>query len=306
MTYGVVIPVHAADDGRVGYLQQSVRSVLAQPDCVAVVVDDGSPKDLCLPSSPNLRIVRREKAEGELKTASIALNTGIDMLLSGEVLTGAERDDLTAVCYVHSDDYLTDNSLTNRGTVLSDASPFVYSPMLLIKNEHQGGIMMGNKNPAFFSFRGFPHHASMWSASFLRQLRTYVQEKYDQDGVFDRNIFAGEDRDVTLSTMELLQTLDKTQHVLDMPTYCYRIHEASITGMNSLASRKSDEKFIDKKHGIPTLSRIVYPFLADLPWSLGARCPEIVKKLLRPVRDGLRRKPISENPIQQTEIETIL
>ena len=75
---GVVIPVHAETDARVRQLHGCLRSLLCQDNYVAVVVDDGSPKDLHLEDidNPQIRVLRRDKPEGEIKTASCALNVG--------------------------------------------------------------------------------------------------------------------------------------------------------------------------------------------------------------------------------------
>lgn len=289
MTYcGVVIPVHAETDLRVEQLHKTLYSMRNQGTCITVIVDDDSTKDLHLNEFTNskLRYLRRTKAKGELKTASCALNTGFDALLNRQVLSSEET--LDSICYLHSDDLLPDGSINLRRSKLSPSIPFVYSKFLIIDEYGTPLRHYGEKSKPFSTFHPFPHHSSMWSMSFFRDLKNYICSTYSQPGIFDETILCSEDRDVSISTFELLKAHIYKSEFIESPCYHYRSQDDSITGNNPRSLLLSHSDYVDRKHGFNKFHCVYQSLIKDLPWSLGYNAPELIKSKLRPIRDKLK------------------
>lgn len=305
-TVVIVTPIYATqENNRLGLFGQTERSVLRQQtsgfNIVHVVVDDGSTVDVqaCLKEykDPRIRYLRRQRQPTDLKTASNALNFGINGVLDGDsdLLTKHEAKDLYALAFLHSDDILPSDSLVKRLAGIKEG--FVYTDMVFFNYDGKIGNrrkcqvvekdMLAKTN--FFSFN---HHTLMWSVKFLEYLRGYVQQQFGQVGIFDPNLFCGEDADASLSSFEA--ALEKQFPITYVPfaSLYYRHHPGSITGHLKLKEAKQQLRIVMDKHpgAISTKPSLGYlqRLMVDLPWSFLTFMPEESKKKLRPLRDFIK------------------
>ncbi|MEK6868901.1 MAG: glycosyltransferase [Nanoarchaeota archaeon] len=324
-TAAIVVPVYATlGNHRLDYLDQTLQSVQKQTHrgLVCVVVDDGSTVDVQAfvkdQKYDRLRYVRRERGPSDLRTASNALNFGIDLCLrgSGDVFTSEEARNLSALAYLHSDDILTVDSIEMRLSALSDSVAFVHTDFARIdpnsrllginrwskrNDEYAGNILAG----------GFGHHTTMWTMQFVGMLMQYVSERYGQNGIFDSRLSHGEDMDVSLSGVEAADRASRIIAHIPKIAYLYRQHPNSISGDKvSLEYRKGQEELINLKHfseaDLAEFKRKLFlrRLTRDFPWSLGTSLPEEVKRYLRPVRDNIKRIGAKKNMTSE-EIENL-
>ena len=297
-TVAIVVPVYATTENhRFDYLYQTLKSVQKQThkDLVCVVVDDGSTDDVEAfvrdQRYNRLRYVRRERDPSDLKTASNALNFGLNLCLtgSGDVLTSKEARNLSALAYLHSDDMLTLDSIEQRLSALSDSVAFVHTNFALIdpNNRLLSVSRWPERNGDYIRnifLGGFGHHTTMWTIEFAQILMRYVSDTYGQSGIFDPRLSHGEDRDVSLSGAEAANRASRAIVYIPKMTYLYRQHPDSISGDKvSQEYRQSQTKLINSKHfSKANLAELMSRFFLrhltrDLPWSLGASLPEEVK-----------------------------
>ena len=324
-TVAIVVPVYATlGNHRLDYLDQTLQSVQKQTHkgLVCVVVDDGSTVDVQAfvkdQKYDRLRYVRREREPYDLRTASNALNFGINLCLrdNGNVLTSEEARNLSALAYLHSDDMLAIDSIEERLSGLSNSVAFVHTNFASIdsnnrllridrwskrNDEYTSNILAG----------GFGHHTTMWSMEFVRMLVQYVSDRYGQNGIFDSRLSYGEDVDVSLSGVEAANRVSRLIAYIPKITYLYRQHSGSISGGKVPQEyRRSQEELIYSKHfseaNLAELKRKLFlQYLTrDFPWSLGASLPEEVKRYLRPVRDSINRRRTKKN-MTLGEIESL-
>ena len=321
-TVAVVIPVYATPENhRLDFLGQTLRSVHLQTyrDLVALVVDDGSTanvegfvKDF---GYDKLRYVKRTRSPADLKTASNALNFGIDLCLarSHEVFTSQEASNLAALAYLHSDDLLPPQSVHQRIVALKHDTAFGYGRMVYINSGNR--IIDVSRWKGEFghdTLSGFPHHSVMWSLEFAERLKEYVIGKYGLDGIFDTRLSHGEDLDVSLSSAEAASQLNL--EIVNIPeiVYAYRRHMGTISGSGAAKEYLlSQHRIIEGKHFLPQEAphlRLIRPLqrmAADIPWSLGYMFPEPVKRRMRPIRDIVKEIGITSNRLSDAELRGI-
>lgn len=321
----IVIPVYATPENhRLDFLGQTLLSVQHQtyPNLVAVVVDDGSPADVAgfvqEQHMDNVRYVRRTRSPTDLKTASNALNFGIDLCLagSGEVLSRSEASGLAALAYLHSDDLLPPVSVQKRISFLTNNVAFVHGDSLIVRRDNSPvRVQRWKGSYASSSFYNFPHHTVMWTAEFARQLKSYVAGQYSQEGIFDKRLSHGEDRDVSVSSAEAARIAEKRIIQISEILYVYKQHEKSISGEKLSGKYMANQRrliavkhFSAREHARLRLMAVLQNVTADLPWSLGYSLPEGVKGKARPIRDfvkGLRvKKILSDDELH--DIESLL
>ena len=319
-TAAVVIPVYATPENRrLEFLAQTLKSVQQQTyrDIVAVIVDDGSTVDVAgfvqAQRMGNVRYVRRTRSPADLKTASNALNLGIDLCLarSGEVFSHSEASDLAAVAYLHSDDLLPPASIQKRISVLDGDTAFVHGDTLLVSLDNNPVRVLrwkGKYNSG--SFHNFPHHTIMWTIEFALQLKSYVAAKYSQDGIFDSRLSYGEDRDVSLSSAEAAIKEGTKIIYLKEIAYLYKQHLESISGESPDVYAANQDKLIYDKHGLKQgrLMAFFQLVTSDFPWSLGYSFPELVKRQVRPLRDFVKQKKLGSalSPDERRDLEMLL
>lgn len=138
-------------------------------------------------NDPRVRYLRRERLPSDLKTASNALNFGIDYCLarSGDVFTRSEAEDLVGVGFLHSDDLLSSDSIERRVRHLPRG--FVYTDRATFSGIHVIDIIGGKSLSSMgrLALQPFPHHTLLWEMEFLEYLKGFVECHYGQEGVFD-------------------------------------------------------------------------------------------------------------------------
>lgn len=305
-TAAVVIPVYATPENhRLDLLAHTIRSVELQthPGVVPIVVDDGSLVNVessmreC--GFTGARYVRRTRSPSDLKTASNALNLGIDLCLarSGDVFSREEASTLAAVGYLHSDDLLPPWSVKKRLAALTLSDAFVYADLMYIDSSNRSiGVRRWAGKLGWDMLDCFPHHTVLWPVDFAQQLKDYTNRHYGQKGIFDARLTHGEDRDVTASSVELALLNGETIRHVPSVAYLYRCHTLSITGDNvPVRYADSQRRLIDEKHfgttrnALSRYGRLFNHLTSDLPWSLGYSLPEPVKRPLRPVMHAVRK-----------------
>lgn len=295
-----IVPAYIDSEERSKYLPQALLTIVNQSyPTVGLVIDDDSPKPYDVESIVNstnangmLRYVKRQRQSNDLHTASNALNFGIDLILERKdgIFISSEKDNIRGICYLHSDDLLPKESNLNR--IKSTAkSGFSYAYTYVVDS---------NLKPIFIHGCGpripghafsFPHHSVMWSFDFLSELRSYTMAKYHQNGLFDCSITCGEDRDVSLSALELCRKIGKRPSHLGRIGYIYRLHKRTVSGATTNSQKLLEKKFINRKHGLRSdslsiaLSRLTF----DLPWSIATFLPEICKAPLRKFREKAKQ-----------------
>ncbi len=238
-----------------------------------------------------IRYLRRQRLPTDLKTASNALNSGIDGVLnmSKDLFTVAEAADLYALTFLHSDDVLSPYSIAGR--LAETKYGFVYTDMKFFYNDRR--IMYERKGHSVVenmltktNFFCFNHHTLMWHIKFLDYLRNHARERFNQQGVFDQKLFFGEDADVSISSFEAALEGGFTITYVPFVSLYYRHHPDSISGYARRKETKQQLRMVLEKHpaAVTTRSSTEYlqRLLADLPWSLLTFMPEKVKKRLRP------------------------
>lgn len=309
-TVAVVTPIYATpENGRLELLHQTLMSIVHQQDSnyslVYLVVDDGSTSDvegfLKSYNDSRIRYIRRERSPSDLKTASNALNLGIDLCLTRDssIFTMNESDDLYSIAFLHSDDLLTKDSIKTRLEYLGEG--FVHTDMAFFNNK--GNVIRVKKWKAesdkeYILAVGthilFNHHTIMWELGFLRYLKDFVAREYEQPGVFDPLLSHGEDRDMSLSSAEAaIEGNYEIRHISAVSVF-YRCHQNSITGESAEPDylRAQRDRIFQKHFGWTQPKRLIPDLLvrlqADPPWSWGTFLPEGAKRRLRPVRNYVR------------------
>ncbi len=311
-TAAVISPVYATPQNeRLKLFDHTVRSFIRQRtdalNLVHVVVDDGSSSDvegfLREYHDSRIRYIRRDKSPSDLRTASNALNLGIDCCLagSGDVFTRSEASDLYAIAFLHSDDLLPKDSVQKRIWKMGNGTGFVHTDMAFL--DETGEVIgirgwKGGNGEKYLSSVGnhrlFNHHTIMWGTGFLRYLKDFVAAKYGQEGVFDPNLSHGEDRDMSLSSMEAALEGGYKPSYGSFVSVFYRCHPKSITGepVDAKFAREQKDRVFKKHFGRPeptqSVRYLLYRMGSDPPYSTLTFLPEGIKRKLRPVRDRVR------------------
>ena len=298
-TVPVIIPAYATEtNGRLSYLVQALDSVGRQylkphTKAIPVVIDDDSTVDLKDPITEYqrkhpIRYLKKTKERGELHTSSNAINHGIDLLLTSplEILTRQERDDLVAICYLHSDDLYTSDSVQSRLQVLGDS--FVFADRAdfngatgIIKNIVRCEEIYDLENMCTTRIFDFPHHTMMWRLTFLAKLREYSQRRYGHFGVYDPNLTQYEDTSVILASIELAKQLGLSMQQLRKVAVFYREHGQSITGLGTNVEKEEFRDAVIRKHNlsektdkppiITKLRDVPKPLAMELEYLLGSQ-----------------------------------
>jgi glycosyltransferase involved in cell wall biosynthesis len=294
---GTIIPVYASTSERLKYFNDCLKSITRQQyPTITIVVDDGSPKFDDVKqifennNNGSLRLVQRTRHPNDKKTASNAINYGIEKILSNsdEILTHSEMGKIKGICYLHSDDMFTKTSIEQRMNALKDKS-VVYSNLFRIDSQSKPISKYGCGKKILVSCHTFPHHSTMWHIDFLKELKSYIHQKFNQPGLFDKNLCAGEDRDVTLNTIRFAKKNNYPIIFIDGPTYLYRDQKDSITCLMSQKQKSQDAKRINQKHQINPIFNIINRINHDLPWSLFTYLPESIKRPCKYPRDTFKR-----------------
>lgn len=304
-TVAVITPIYATPENeRLKLFDYTAGSVgkqrNARSNIVHIVVDDGSSVDVESHirdyKNPQIRYIRREKPISDLKTASNALNLGIDLCIQGssDIFTKSEASDLNGVTYLHSDDLLTLDSIGDRIKNLDGG--FVYTDMAFFNNQGKIIAVRGwkggsNKEDMLKNNFAFNHHTVMWEMGFLQYLKDFVARKYGQSGIFDPFLSHGEDRDASLSSAEAAMEGGFRVTYIPSVSVLYRVHQQSITGdsaegmyLQAQLERTFKKHYLDSMPGLELLGRLK----ADQPWSWFTFLPQGVKRKLRPIKNHIK------------------
>ena len=134
----------------------------------------------------------------------------------------------------------------------------------------------------------------MWETGFLQHLKNFVARNYNQDGIFDSKLSHGEDRDVSMSSVEAALGSSYNLGYVPFISVFYRYHHNSITGDRYTTEYvESQNKQNFKKHfgpkGVIATDMYLQRFLSDLPWSLLTFMPYDIKLKLRPIKYFFKR-----------------
>lgn len=294
----VVIPTYISSQVRFDFFKQTIASLVRQNrPVVGLVIDDDSPMSNevrlvvdYFNTNGNLRYVNRQKKDSDLHTASNALNLGLELVLgkNKDVFSKSEIGNLNFVAYLHSDDLLPVDGISKRVDAIR-GSDFVFSKMMFIDEFGKPKSIYGNLNSVDNYAFGFPHHSSLWSLNFLKDVKTHVQDVYGQEYIFDSRICCGEDRDVSLSSLETLKKSGRNFTFIPSISYFYRAQSDSITANSSKEDFSHDHKIISDKHGFSNKDSIRHNLFRDIPWSLFYFLPPSIKKQFRGPRDFVKK-----------------
>jgi len=218
----------------------AARSVLSQKlpkgyRLQYVIVDDGSSDrthdvmQKLVNDHDSIVPLYRNREQGGPLTASNALNHGIAYLI--------DQDAVDYICYLHSDDILTPDSLLERANVLSSDPSIDWCYGNTDRWFADSGQVKRNIYTGVRSSRAllegivadrhfyFPHHSAMWRQSMLARMYETRRGK-----LFNPEYSNGEDRDVT--TLSLADSAKRSRDVgfTSVSCYLYRVHRDSITG----------------------------------------------------------------------------
>ncbi len=283
----------AGKDGK-GLLAETLESVrLQDADYVHIVVDDGSAD--CTPelvrSYPLDRTVyiHRKKPAEEKVTASIASNIGIQAVFEPERLPAEDRkkvEGVDVVTFLHSDDLLTEGSLSARIEAISETKAgMVYGVRYLIDGEGRiigfencpVGEGQANWRQILATYR-FPNHTVTFDRRFLAQV-----------GFFDPEIGYGEDVDMTVRSIKEARKSGSIVVGINKPTMYRRLHPDTVSAFyheNDLHDDDNNE--LKRKNVDSCLDALLvrgHKFL-ERPQ---AYLPSCIKRVLRPVRDAIRQ-----------------
>ncbi len=276
----IITPTYNRGDN--GLLEKTMRSVLAQTyeDFRYIVVDDGStdstPEVVGRYTDERIIYNRRERTPGQKVGASTALNHGISML--------DNMPEVELVTFLHSDDMHHPDNIREKVGAIED-SMAVYSWMGVCDAHMQPKCIekgVGTEIPKEAANR----LKGAWSIDFPHQGLMLRKSLLDEVGLFDENLGYGEDRDFTV---RVLEQLEPGQIVLvPKVLHYYRNHDNSVTG-DYLQSGQipSDRAYFYGKHRKPRME--MYAEMIKRPHTF---LPEPVKRLLRPVRDIVRKSVV--------------
>ena len=207
-----------------------------------IVVDDGSTdpeginRVLRKYDDPRIRYLRRERKETDLKTASNALNWGIDAVLEGHERI-PEYKSIRAVTPLHSDDLMYD--VSSRAKSLEPAGTGAVVGKIAVYRDGQRAIH--EPDPTLrardYVARGiapYPVASIMWKPSTLKGMKKYNRQKLagDQrfDGVYHPRFVNVEDVLVTKLTALYLYSTELRIAASDELSMAYHHHDDSLRG----------------------------------------------------------------------------
>ena len=270
-----------------------------------IVVDDGSTdgtRDI-IEARKDERILyfRREKTPGERPSASRPINVGLRAVFNPYGCPGltanqqGELEEVDAIAVLHDDDLVPGHSLGDRYYLL---------------NNGQYGMVCGreriiDKNDMIIKERQPPGTTKPRSArtrmlfNFDFPYTTVMVEKlvFERTGLFDESVGCGEDIDIVMRTLVVLDRMGLRLGCGDFIASYYRRHPDSVTDF-----------YVERGWNVTDVQRVIAQNTTELECGLVAlrkfarrpqsHLPEPIKRLLRPIRDVCRRpkKQVVEEP----------
>ena len=207
-----------------------------------IVVDDGSPdpggirRVLKKYDDRRIRYLRRERKKTDLKTASNALNFGIDAVLEGHERI-PEYKSISSVTPLHSDDLMYD--VSSRARSLEPAGVGAALGKIAVCRDgrtaiHEPNFTMRARDYVTRGIAPYPVGSIMWKPSALEGMKKYNQEKLPRnqrfDGVYHPDFVNVEDVLVTKLTALYLCKTDLRIAVSEKISMAYHHHEDSLRG----------------------------------------------------------------------------
>ena len=279
----VITPTYNRGDN--GLLLKAMRSVSGQTytDFVHLVVDHGSTDSTervvgkYMAQDPRVFYDKIERDPNYDKGSVVGCNYGINMVLRDDRFS-----DVEAMCYLHDDDMLPQNSLWLRHDTMfrnGNDKRLVYGFLGVCNNDMRlSGVVKGPayRDPLDIARElvrrqreQFPNHTVFLRRDLLKEL-----------GGFDENLFWSDDRDMSVRALEAAGKGHVSQ-VSDI-VYYFRVHAKSAGALNPYRM-KSDQKYFGHKHGRTSADNFVENIgrFVTRPQSF---LPEGVKNFLRPIR----------------------
>lgn len=249
-------------ESRKKYLDEMIRSVDNQTykNIVHVIVDDGSTDDYCLLLKEKYKynnqrlIIRREKPQGEILTASHAINFALDTCLNFEKIEGVDLSQHDFVCFTDSDDLIIDidkrvkeieeqklDLLYTDTLIFFDTSPYAYFWKGV---SHKHKKIFDN----FWILGRMPYPSMTWKKSFLMGLKEYNKQKYNINGILNSEIGCGQDVELALCSFEYAKLNNLKVGYLPEVTAGYRIHDMSIATIRNQKQRAKEENSVLVRH----------------------------------------------------------
>ncbi|HYI12309.1 MAG TPA: hypothetical protein VEK57_24865 [Thermoanaerobaculia bacterium] len=207
-----------------------------------IVVDDGStdPEGInCVLrkyDDHRIRYLRRERKETDLRTASNALNFGIDAVLEGHERI-PEYESISAVTPLHSDDLMYD--VSSRAKSLEPAGIGAVVGKIAVYRDgqrviHEPDFTLRARDYVARGIAPYPVASIMWKPGTLKGMKMYNKEKLagDQrfDGVYHPGFVNVEDVLVTKLTALYLCKTKLRIAVSDEVSMAYHYHDDSLRG----------------------------------------------------------------------------
>lgn len=281
----IITPVHInSKSKRVKYLEDTLKSVSNNAsDHLHLIVDDGSKYDVSELirdfglSDPRVRYLFRDKPEGELKTASRAINYGF--------FEGQKNEDkfgIDSLMVVHSDDLIREDCIKKMQDGLV-GNELVYCNRVMFYEDGAIKVKRFGSDNLYdqVCVNGLRSNSIMWKFGFLYDLTFDSLMNNRGNCIFDPRIVRGEDKDVALETARVVEKYGGSFKFIDDELVFYRRHSDSIAGENDLLRKQKDLELMKSKH--PILSepkKTFYDFLCRPHTFL----PEDMKKHLRPIQ----------------------
>ncbi|MBU5678316.1 MAG: glycosyltransferase family A protein [Candidatus Aenigmatarchaeota archaeon] len=280
----IITPIYATPENeRLELFRYTINSVVNQDSdfkIIYLVVDDGSSSDVegfirdfarsVEQKKTKIRYVKRDRKPEEICTPSYARNLGIELILRGEILTREEENNIYGITFLDSDDLLPKEGINTRAKDLKKG--FTRSDIAICNRKGKVlNVIKASKN-------GFPrnHLTLFFDIDFLRYLKDYVGEKYEQDGIFAPYAF-GEDLDAHLSAVEAARYGGFEINYIPNVSLYYVKHSKSITNDYMPNNCKEEISRIFEKHKIQE-SKNLEAFLKSF-------LPKKIRKIAREVRD---------------------
>jgi len=240
-----------------------------------IVVDDGSTDPEGIQrllekyDDRRIRYLRRERKGTDLKTASNALNFGIDAVLDGHGKI-PEYKKIDSITQLHSDDLMYD--IASRAKSLEPADVGAALSKIVVFRDgsekiHEPNFTMSARDYVTQGIAPYPVGSIMWKPSTLAGMKKYNKEKLpgDQrfDGVYHPDFVNVEDVLVTKLTALYLCEANLRIAVSEEISTSYRYHQDSLRGYHQDSLRgKTDQDLWNLN--ARTMAKMYYEILS---WS---------------------------------------
>jgi hypothetical protein len=238
-----------------------------------IVVDDGSTDAEGIKrviekyDDGRIRYLRRERKGTDLKTASNALNFGIDAVLNGHEKI-PEYKSIDCVTPLHSDDLIHD--VASRAKALEPADVGAALGKIVVlrdgsKRIHEPSFTLSARDYVTQGIAPYPVGSIIWKPSTLAGMKTHNQEKLPDDqrfeGVYHPDFVNVEDVLVTKLTAVYLCNAKLRMAVSEEISMSYLYHQDSLRGFHQDSLRgKTDQDLWNKNSG--RMAKMYYEILS--------------------------------------------